>query len=440
MHQGSLILKSESEFKQALVPTKEALVKISKQAFWKSYFDKKKFHFDKNKFNWENFRKIPIATKEEFSESGLQQRIADTTEFIKSNLFGVVLANTSGTTGGKPMLQVQITHRERESMGRLFKKNNRELFISQLRNLGLRTILSSLEKNGRKNKDDQILVVNPYGFKNEMIEAICQMNSSMITSWPLSILYLTATFPQARKFLSTPKELQIRGDFLSQKQANAILSLYPNLKIHIDYITREVGLVGAGCMFLRKEYGFNAYHPFDNEIVELINIDEEGVGEIVVTKFSPLEISNVRYNTGDLAKAIKKLCPCGNLWSFSIAGRANMDHFKVLGALVSRLEIEKALKSLDNIIEDWRGEVREIERNGLFIGELKLILKPHASLNVTKIDINKLKKTISANLRLTPKKTLEILAKERKFMPLKVEFVDQFTQVSKKMLLKKISN
>lgn len=440
MYQASLILKSRSELKQLLGSTKDHLTKISKQDFWAAYFLKKGFHFEKKNFTWETFRQIPVFAKEEFSNDGLQQRISDLADFIKKNPFGVVLANTSGTTGARPVLQVQITHREREYMGRLFKKTNRELFLSQPRNLALRTILSFFEKDGHKNKDDQILVVNPYGFKNEMVEAVYQMDASMVTTWPLSILYLTSSFPQTKKVFSGLKELQIRGDFFSQKQAISILSLCPNLKINNDYITRELGLVGAGCKFLKKKYGFNAYHPIKNEIVELINADKEGVGEIVVTKFKPLEISNVRYRTGDLAKAIEEPCSCGNQWSFSIVGRTNLDYYKVLGALISRLEIEKALKNLDTKIEEWRGEIREIERNGSFIGELKLILKPSVSIKIKKIDINKLKKIISNNLRLTPSKTLETLAREGRFMPLKVEFTDQFPQTSKKILLRKISD
>lgn len=438
MYQASLILKSKSELEQSLEPTKDSLAKVSKQAFWKSYFLKKGFHFYKKKFNWETFRQIPIFTKEEFSNLGLQQRISNVAKLIKKNPFGVVLANTSGTTGGKPMLQVQITHREREYMGRSFKKKNRELFLFQPRNLGLRTILSVFEENGRKSKGDQLIVVNPFDYKNEMTEAICQMHSSMISTFPLCIPYLTSAFPKTKKIFSTLKEFQVRGDFFSQKQADSILSLYPNLRINIDYITREHGLVGIGCRFLKKKYGFNAYHPFDGEIVELVNIDEESIGEIVVTKFNPLEISNVRYRTGDLAKAIEKPCPCGNQWSFSIAGRSNLDHFKVLGALISRLEIEKALKNLDNLIEEWRGEVREIKCNGSFIGELKLILKPSVPPRIRKLDINQLKKVISSNLRLTPNKTLEMLAKEKKFMPLKIELTDQFPQATKKILLRKI--
>lgn len=438
MSQNSIILKSKSELERILKSVRNSLAKMSRLTFWRSHFAKHKFHFNK-KFNWETFTQIPFSTKEDISSLAIDKRLFDATKLFKKNPFGVVLMSTSGTTTQKkPTLLVRDTHIDKEGAGEVVKENNRTLIFFQPRTLSLCILCSVFEKTERKVKNNQILFVNPYGFKATMIEAICQMKSSFILSFPSHITYLNFTFPEIKQIFSTSKKLWVSGDFLSEKQASFIVSLYPNLEINPDYMTGELGLVGRGCKFLRKKHGNNAYHPSDSGILELTNIDPEGIGEIAVTKLNPFEAGYIRYRTGDLAKIIEKPCPCGNLWTFYLVGRGNMDYIKSLGTLISRTEIERALRNISNLIEEWRGEVREIKFKGIFIGELKLILKPYANIPKRQLDIGRLSDIISTNLRLTPKKTLVELAKEEKFMPLQIELVNQFPETMKKVPLRKV--
>lgn len=435
MHQKFIILKSESELKKIFKSTRNSLEKMSEFTFWKKHFENHKFHFNKKAFDWDSFLQIPFSTKDDFSGLAVERRLSDITKFTKKNPFGISLSSTSGTTNGKPALLVNGTYRENEGMGIFLKKKGRKLFLFQPRTLSLRVLCSLIEGAERGKKDNQVIFVNPFGFKTEMIEAISQMNPSEIVTFPATISFLTSTFPKIKKIFSASKRLLLGGDFLSRNQADSFARLYPNLKITHDYLTGELGFVGAGCNLLSKKHGINTYHPLDDGIIELININEEGVGEIVATKLNPPEMGYIRYRTGDLARIIKEVCPCGKSWMFYLIGRDNMDYFKVLGALISRAEIEKALKNLGDIIEDWRGEVREVKINDFFIGELKLILKPYAG---GQANVNKLKNLISTRLRLTPKKTLSDLVKEKKFMPLKIEITNNFPEANKKVLLRKI--
>ncbi len=435
----SLILKSEAELKQALPSTGNTLAKMSLLAFWKAYFARHKYRFNKNKFDWEAFQQIPFSSKKALAKLGVKKRLTDTEKILKENPFGVVLMSTSGTTTqGKPLLLVKSGRLDREGIGELLRINRRTLNLFQPRTLSLRVLCSFLGQNGHDVKRNQILFVNPFRFKDEMAEAVCQMNAAFIMSFPASVTYLSSAFPKAKKIFSISKKIWFGGDFLAQKQAVSIADLYPHLEINQDYMMGELDLVGSGCKFIRKRHGLNIYHPSDNRIIELVNIDKEGVGELVVSKLDPFEMGYIRYKTGDLAKAVKETCLCGKGWMFSLVGRSNMDYIKTVGALVSRTEIEKALKNFDNLIEEWRGEVREVPYNGSFLGQLKLILKPYNSVNREKIDINRLESSISTNILLTPKKTLAVLVKENRFMPLKIELVDRFPQTVKKVLLRKV--
>lgn len=412
---------------------------MSKLAFWRKHFEKHRFRFDKKKFNWDNFREIPFLTKKELFRLGIKERLSDAAKLLKRDPFRAVLMSTSGTTTQtKPMLLVKSTIMAREGGGEPFGTSSRILSFLSPRTLTLRLLLSVFGQTGDGDKSRQLLLVNPFRFKDEMIEAIYQMNSVLIVSFPASFAYLTSTFPKIKKIFSVLKSTWFGGDFLSQKQADSIAASYPNLEINHDYAMGEFDLVGRGCKFLKKRHGLNVYHPCDNRIVELINIDRHGIGELVVSQLDPLEMGYIRYRSGDLAKAVKERCSCGREWMFSLAGRANMDYFKALGTLISRLEIERALKNFDDLIEEWRGEVREVKYRGSFVGELRLILKPYISTKIKKIDVDELRNTISANLRLTPKKTLAMLVREKKFMPLKIEVVDRFPPTAKKVLLRKV--
>lgn len=188
-----------------------------------------------------------------------------------------------------------------------------------------------------------------------------------------------------------------------------------NIDIDLDYIMTEVDTIGICCKYLYSRYSLNFYHPFDERIVELINVDEDGYGEVVVSKISPSELSFIRYKTGDIAKAVQEKCRCGNQWTLSLGGRKNMDHIKMLGVLITRSEIERVVRMFKEEIEEWRGEVREIDSKGKLLGELTLLIKPKR-----KFEIKKVRETISQSLYLTPKKTLKMLNAEKNLCLLKL--------------------
>ena len=114
-----------------------------------------------------------------------------------------------------------------------------------------------------------------------------------------------------------------------------------------------------------------------------------------------------------------------------------MDFVKGLGVLITRAEIDRVIHTFEKEIEEWRGEVREVEYHGALLGELTLFLKPQENAVMQKQAV---RNAISEKLFLTPRKTLAALVSEKKFMPLKIEFVDQFPVAAKNVLLKKILN
>ncbi len=425
----SLILKDKLQLKTQLKEVSNFIVRAGRLSFWHSHFAKQNFKLNPRKFGWNYWRSIPLINKEDFLSIGLDKRLSDVKEIIRRKVLGFILQSTSGTSRATgPVLFLKKI----DSLvdGQLHQKGNRILILYQGRAISLRDVIAVTSRG-------QSLVVNPFMFSHKMIKAVKEFNSDTTVTFPSSLLYLTSSFAQVKRMFSSINYALLSGDFLSQKQRALVKKNFPQIEMDLDYIMTEVDSIGICCRFLKSVYGANAYHPYQQRIVELIDIDKDGYGEVVVTKMRPIELAFIRYKTGDVARAIKQRCKCGSQWTLFLAGRKNMDYIKSLGVLITRAEIERVFKEFYKQIEEWRGQVREVELNGVLVGELTLLVKLHNRLTDKNL-LKKLKEKISTKLLLTPRKTLIMLAREKKFMPLKIRLVKQFPPTAKKVLLQKI--
>ncbi len=430
----SLILKSEQELKKDRIKVKNFLSHASKLSFWSSHFDKNNYKFDYKNFRWENFNQIPLSSKKDFISIGLAQRLSDTKNIVRSNTYRFMLKPTAGTSRetGPVLFLKNADVLVNKSYNQIYKT----LILFQPRAISLRYVLSDVARSINSKNHIQSLVLNPFRFKSEGVEAVKEFNGDSIITFPACIGYMTSNFRRANELFHSVKRVWLSGDFLSVKELDLTKSKFKNVNVDIDYITTEVDTIGVYCKFLRSQFGPNTYHPNKDKVIELIDIDENGQGEIVVTKMEPIQMSFIRYRTGDVGRWQELKCKCGESGVIFLEGRKNMDIIKGLGVLITRAEIERVILMVEKEIDEWRGEVREVERNGTLLGELTLLIKPNQSLNPRKIE--NLKKTFGENLLLTPKKTLSQLSAEKKFMPLKIKIVKQFEEASKKVLLRKI--
>jgi len=432
---NSLILKNRSS-PYELKKTRNFLAQASNLAFWQLHFANHRFRFEPKKFNWDYWMHLPLITKEEILQIQLENRLQDAQKIVKREPLRFVLQSTSGTskqTGPVLFLKNVDCLIDDESHDRW----KRMLILYQGRAISLRDVIAAIRREYAERSVMDTLVVNPFRFTSNMIEAISEFNADSTVTFPASVSYVTSSFPESRKIFRPIKNVFLSGDFLSKKQDLLTRKKFRKVIIDIDYIMTEVDSIGTCCKFLRVRYGTNAYHPFRQRLVEIVNIDDRGYGEVVVTKMFPLELSFIRYRTGDVARAIRQSCACGAQWTLFLEGRQNMDHVKGLGVLIARTEIDRVIHTFGKEIEEWRGEVREVEKNGALLGELTLLLKPRKKKMVQK---HILKSAISQKLFLTPRKTLATLVSEKKFMPLKIEFVGQFPVDAKNVLLKKVLN
>lgn len=436
----SIILKTEKELSQERKGFKELLSRIKEQEFWRDHFKRHQFEINADSFDWNYWRTIPLLTKEEFS-NGTNLRLRDAAENMKLSIYNYLLRVTSGTTSGKPSLFLHYINETDKTIEDL----DRGIRIWQPNHIGLRWALTGILLNKKNNTGDyQFLVIDPYKMNKSMAAALASFRAKSINGLASSIVRFAVIFAQIPEICGLIKKIIFGGDFISNAHLKAIKTFFPridNKMIVSDYIMTECGRMGSFCPYLKNRFGgYSAYHPaVRNGMIEIIEPDEFGFGEIVVSKIEPRESAIIRYRTGDIGKAVKEVCECGNEWSFIFIGRLNFDYIKCAGTLITRVELERVCNELSDYIEEWRSEARERLISGELLGELKIKIKPtRILLDLGQDGIKEISKKIADNLFITPKKTLSELTSEGKFLPLEIEVVYRFPYTQKKILLRKV--
>ena len=440
MMNDSIILKTEEELLKDEKEFRGFFKNASLQEFWKAHFLKYNFDPEPDNFNWEYWRKIPLMTKEEFSDN-LRLKLRDAEDEMSFSIFNFLLRVTSGTTAKKPALLLHYISEAEKTIEDL----ERGIRLWQPYHIGLRWALPGILLN-KKNagKSQQFLIIDPFKIDSKMANALIDFKAQSINGLPSNLSKFAAIFSSFSGFASSIKKIIFGGDFVSRAQFEIIRNFFPKINddlIVSDYIMTECGRIGTFCEYLKKKYGgYQAYHPaVKNGVMEIVNADSNGYGEIIVSKIKPDKAAIIRYRTGDVGKALREKCPCGNTFSLLLLGRADFDYIKCAGTLIIRKELERVLNNFHDDIKEWRADVREL--SGVEpIGELSIKIKPSEKLSRNKNKIQDISLKISGGLFLTPSKTLSDLVADKKFMPLRMEIVDEFPDTQKKILLRKIED
>lgn len=143
----------------------------------------------------------------------------------------------------------------------------------------------------------------------------------------------------------------------------------------MTYASAETGTVlGFECL-RRDGYHLNEFDFF----VEIINRDQEGYGEVVISTLSRDVMPLVRYRTRDVARFIEEECPCGLPFRrlSPIRGRTDEIVASVWGNVHPDF-FERILDDVPGLADDW--QVALMEKNGKQVFQFRLEPK-NGSLN-----------------------------------------------------------
>jgi phenylacetate-CoA ligase len=144
------------------------------------------------------------------------------------------------------------------------------------------------------------------------------------------------------------------GDRMTDVYRSYVESVW-KCPVILAYGSTEMG--GAGMECLRKD----GYHLDDyNLYFEVLDPDENGYGELVVTTLSRRTMPFIRYRVHDVTRFIDEPCPCGAPLRRIERIRGRRDEMVVMGAGNMYPEIfERVLHDVAGVGENWQVVVRQ---------------------------------------------------------------------------------
>jgi len=129
-----------------------------------------------------------------------------------------------------------------------------------------------------------------------------------------------------------------------------------NAPLCMTYGSAEAAsLLGFECL-CREGYHLNEFDFF----VEILDVDEEGYGEVVMTTVSRSIMPLIRYRTKDVARLIPDPCPCGLPFRRLSPLRGRLD--EIVASVWGNVHpdfFEKILGSIPGITDEWQVALQE---------------------------------------------------------------------------------
>ena len=211
--------------------------------------------------------------------------------------------------------------------------------------------------------------------------------------------------------LLRPKLLMIGGERMTDDIMNYCRKMLPDVVIHDQYATIELGWVTIMCSSGHMHVLEDSFYP------EIINMDNEGLGELVCTFLYPLTMSFVRYATGDLVQEVA--CDCGySGMAISVIGRTKHEE---LDKHFAKEILENAIDSSSTITRYFKPEKFALKKELFLEKTLFTIILPFKEEPSKDIQ-EKAKNEFFANLSKITKRNLYI---EEGIWKFDLEFVSE---------------
>jgi phenylacetate-coenzyme A ligase PaaK-like adenylate-forming protein len=207
------------------------------------------------------------------------------------------------------------------------------------------------------------------------------------------------------------------GESLAPRFDALLKEKFPRAERTEMYMALEAGgYIGTGiCRSLQRGH----FHPAHGVTIEILDPDESGVGDILITKaiFGSLRLE--RYRIGDVGRIVPGPCACGETVTFELLGRRGIDYVKRGGALFTREEFDRAISRFSHLIDDYRVEI-----GGAEPVSARIALYRRAGAGTTDL-ARELSEKISHDLFVTRTKTYRDLVVSGVLAPLQVQFVNE---------------
>jgi phenylacetate-coenzyme A ligase PaaK-like adenylate-forming protein len=222
--------------------------------------------------------------------------------------------------------------------------------------------------------------------------------------------------PKARSRVAV---LRCTGEGISADGERFLFKRFPHARHVQIYIASEVGGIGRrSCRHLFR----NRFHPASGVAIDIVDHDEDGIGDILVSKSISRSVRIDRYRIGDMGRYVPEVCPCGAPVTFELHGRRGIDYIKLNGVLLTRAEFDRVVAQFSGYIDDYR--VDALRGSGDAAAKVVLRVYQRAGARA-RGSACELAGKISRSLFVTQTRTFNDLVIEGVLAPLEVEFADK---------------
>jgi phenylacetate-coenzyme A ligase PaaK-like adenylate-forming protein len=337
-----------------------------------------------------------------------------------------LLRTTSGTSGNEPLFIVR--KRKQANVG-FFSGLKRIVGFFGVYNARLSHLSSTLM---RKN-NSKALFLDYKDLDNNMENLIRQFRPDGFCGFP-SYIIKSLEYINDPAILHKINSVRLTGEALSPQKISILKEKIPFASIQLFYAAAEVGFISSFC----SKLPLGQYHPKEGTEVYLKNVDDDGIGEIIINTSLSDTVRVKEYEIGDIGRLIKEPCACGNPTTFEVLGRKNFDFIKLCGAILNQNEFDRVMGELREYIIDYRGFVKEVVINKTsLLGEVTLEIIPNDPLNKILNPEKFISEEISKKLFATPTQTLFDLIDKDVFLPTKIIFKNDLPKNHKDIKLVK---
>jgi|GEM_PF-3385427 phenylacetate-coenzyme A ligase PaaK-like adenylate-forming protein len=366
--------------------------------------------------------RIIVKTKDEWRAAGLTG--LETIENGSERAWMYAMAFGSGTTGNPPMITLRhlnLPAREYQ-LGVASGMRGIPLFT---RDAQVRMISPMLGED--YNDETEALILSTSDMDEHLEELLHDYRPERIGGFPTFLESVMSHAPQSVRDI---KNMDTGGEMTSEGAHAFLRRSSPHAEITQTYSSAQTGPLGLSCAHLK----INQYHPVPGVSIEIESPDENGVGNILVSKPITKFLSLERFPMGDSARSLPR-CACGRSDAFEIAGRTDFDFIRIAGAVLHRKEFDRVIAALSSHIADYQVIAEEAREKDRMQGLVTLRIVPTPLCKKSDASGGWLGEELARLTFVTPSQTLADLIRKKLFRPLQIEFVDEIEHKFKKVHL-----
>ena len=327
---------------------------------------------------------------------------------------------TSGTTGRQPLM---IVNEHRTGDPRSFKGFRSVILAKGTNNTRLSNALIMKEE---ADAPIRIIAIDEADVRPDRAALFEDLQIDAIAGFTSFVRRASDAFGEA---LANVRLFKFSGEKWTRTLAELFAREFPKARTYAYYISNEVGVM-ASTECERLPFGY--YHAEDDVTFDIGMPDEDGIGDVLITKDVYRTFGVEHYRTGDLARFAQESCACGRP-TFELVGRRGTDYLKVAGAVLFREEFDRVAALCADLFDDYRAVVvsgtrgaitlKVYRRDGLWSEELR----------------ERIQERFSKSLFVTASRTLAELIADGYFDPLVVEqVIEQFPHKHKEVKLSQL--